>query len=362
VLDDEFDFSWSLIRSSAWPHGLRPLCQEATLLVGSASNQPVQVTGFGRFFRVDEIHIENSVGVVVGNQCSLLSEDHYHVYQATIEFGPLLDPGEALLDAMHAMAREPDDDRATRMFLEVLRRESSPPPPEVHGIEQDRATPGCSVSVVDSRGLQIGDGNTMNIQHRYVLEQVNLPLLELMSHREVVRQFAQVLHNPNNSTVMADFLHAATKASASIDHEKLLAWAGPHGQSAAILRSFFGCAHVYSAEPVMLGVDNELRRTADVTLPGFRQRDLASSLKIVHGYAVPEPLEPDPSRHLLTGIDAAMAYGDEAFETGRLPEYLVPPIGIDAEDPPVPGPDLPDDEPGRDPNEPTDPGRSFDRW
>ncbi|MFL6126561.1 hypothetical protein [Actinophytocola sp.] len=51
---------------------------------------------------------------------------------------------------------------------------------------------------------------------------MNLPIVELMSNQAVVRQFAQVLHDPDDPAMMAGFLRAAMEASASIDHQRLL--------------------------------------------------------------------------------------------------------------------------------------------
>lgn len=255
-----------------------------------------RVTGVGRFFRADEVHVENSVGVVAGDRCRLLAEDHFHVYRATIDFGVLLDPPQRLREALAALVTAPDDRDALTEFAAELRRVSGVVVLPESGVEERRIAPRCSVSIADSVGVQLGDGTQLNIHHEYVVEQIEIPLIELLTHEDVLRQFAHALAASDDPEAMTDLLRTMTEALELVDDEVLAALSEPQAGSDTLLHSLFGRAEITCAEPVMIGVGNELERTTEYCLPGLRHRDVDTALAAVFDdITIPERAEPEES-------------------------------------------------------------------
>jgi hypothetical protein len=275
---------WQSTGPEGWPGRLRPVSGNARLVVGAPAGGKVHVTGVGRLFRKDEVHIENSVGVVAGDRCRLLAEDHFHVYRATIDLGELRDPPRRLREALEKVVNAPADRTALAEFAAELRRGAKDVAPG-RDVEERRVTPRCSVSIADSTGVQLGDGNRLNVHHEYVVELIEVPLTELLTHEDVLRHFAHAMAAPDDPAAMTDFLRAATEALELVDDSVLAALSEPRAGSDTVLHSLFGRAEITGAEPVMIGVDNELARTAEFHLPGLRHGDFAEAFGAVLDHA-----------------------------------------------------------------------------
>ncbi|RIV39124.1 hypothetical protein [Micromonospora radicis] len=165
------------------PH-LRPVAE-----VAAPAHGRVRVAGVGRFFPADTVHAMNSTAVATADNCVLRSVDHYHVRRLSCSLDPVLTDGRPR-EALTQLLARPDDRVLLARFQATLAPLLAPEADPAQQRATIRLRPSYQSDVTGAHVVQQGDGSRMDLTNRYVVEEVRLPVVELLAtDRGLVRDF-----------------------------------------------------------------------------------------------------------------------------------------------------------------------------
>ena len=230
----------------------------ATLEVAAPSHGQVRVSGLARFFPAHTVHARRSTAVVTANNCDLYSIDHYHVHRVSVSLEPLLTRGSPGHSALQGLLKDRTDSGIAR-FQRSMRRLANPP-------EHREAQVSVPVQddprtlVTSSTAVQQGDGSQMNVKTHYVIEETELPIIDLLARdRSLVRSLAAAVDEPERGPAARKFLRDALQSAGCTDDLALLDHSADPRTAGASIFWLFGVDVVDRASAVMVGSGNRLR-------------------------------------------------------------------------------------------------------
>jgi hypothetical protein len=250
----------------------------------------IHVIGFRSWFH-QGVTVAESSGISVGNQCTLKSEDHYHVKLVTVDMKSLTDvlaERESARDALQDLVQNPDDAEAATRFQRAIRPPDTPEAPAAYRQQLD---PGFPIAIKESTDIQVGDGSTMNVDNKYDISESALPVVELLAtDRNLVKAFAEHFTNPTS----LDYPKALTRAASRADDNTVLCGATQiESAPATVLFDNAGGIHVDGAvSGVMIGIGNRLLHELKVKHPRIKIGDLstvADEIRNLANIEIPQP-------------------------------------------------------------------------
>jgi hypothetical protein len=260
--------------------------KNAELIVGSAASGQVGVYGIGRWFPSGRVDVRKSCAVLVGNNCKLKSEEHYHVQRTTVSMERL----DEIKDEVAALVA---GKLSPQQFQAALRPLCAPPSTGTTQARR-RVAAGADTSVSSCADVVVGDGNSVRSRTRCVVHETVLPLVELMAADDTLAEsFAGALREDKPGSATSGFLRDLLRAGRRMDVSDLLGCStGLNDAPDALLMSFFGSARVKHADSVLLGTNNELRSTTNIRLPKVGRGDFVDDLACLRHDIVPPPSGP----------------------------------------------------------------------
>jgi hypothetical protein len=254
----------------------------------------IHVIGFRSWFH-RSVTVTESSGISVGNQCTLKSQDHYHVKLVTVDTKSLTDllaERESARDALRDLVLDPDDSDAAQRFQRAIRPPDTPEAPTAY---RQRLDPGFPVVITDSSDIQVGDGSTMNVDNDYDIGESALPLVELLAtDRSLVKAFVEHFTDPTSR----EYPNALTRAAGRVDDDTILCGATriESAPTTVLFDNAGGGIHVDSAvNGVLIGVGNRLFHELKVKHPGVKIGDLSTVTEEIRTLADIEIPEPAPA-------------------------------------------------------------------
>jgi hypothetical protein len=265
-------------RRTATRHHLnRAAGPAARLDVASPAYGQVRANGLAELFPANTVHAQRSTAVVAGNDCELQSVTHYHVRSASLDPGRLATDGAAR-DALREAVADPSDRRIDALQAE-LNRLCEPTPDSRTTRRSVPVRARHTVSVSRSEAVQIGDGSTMKVDSRIVVEQTRLPIVDLLARdKALTRAYVESLREPSPGPATARFLGRVVDASRTVNDRTVLDHAKGLPRSDTSLLSLFGLAVVDRADAVMIGSGNRLRTRSEVHRPGLSRGTVLKDL------------------------------------------------------------------------------------
>jgi hypothetical protein len=148
--------------------------------------------------------------------------EHYHIRSVAISLDALTSPDSPAYAAFTELLKHPD---RTKVFQTAMSRLARPS--EQHQTQASLPVAWTHLTVLDGvTGLvQQSDGSRTNVTARYVIEEVELPIIELLAVNEalVVTPVNAVLASDGGSVDRA-FVPAALKAAGRTDDLALLSY------------------------------------------------------------------------------------------------------------------------------------------
>jgi hypothetical protein len=284
-----------------------------TLLVVSPAHGQVRVNGLARWFPAHTVHATDSGVVVDGSHCKVKATDHFHVRTAVVSLEALTKPGPGQA-ALAELLRNPTTGIAA--FQRAMHRLTRP-------LEEDETQARLPVTqthltVVDgAAAVQQGNGSRANLATKYVIEEIELPVCELLAvDQGLVRALAEVALDPAGGLKAPAFTRQALRAAGRTGDLALVNYCEDlHGE--ASVYGLFGITSVSSALAVMIGDHNQVTTALSVRLDGCSLDDGPASLsRIREGAteirAAQTPAAAVPSPYLRRLL--AAAFGPQAVD------------------------------------------------
>jgi hypothetical protein len=263
---------------------ITPRLLPATLDVAAPGHGQVRVSGLARFFPAHTVHAQRSTAVVAGNNCELQSTDHYHVHRISVSLDQLLRPGTPGHMALRALMLDQSSGGITR-FQDSLRRIANPPERRVTQasvpVQADHRT-----SVTGAKAVQLGDWSRMIVASRYVMEQAELPIIDLLARdKQLVRSLLAAAGETTAGPATSRFLRNALSAGGRADDLDLLEHGTiPRAPRTSIL-GLFGVDVADRAAAVMVGSGNELTASMKVHRGSLARGSIVDDLGRVRAQA-----------------------------------------------------------------------------
>jgi hypothetical protein len=262
-----------------------------TLQVASPSHGEVSFPGVARFFPKHTVHARDCTAVVEGNNCELQSEDHYHVQHTSVSLEPLLEEGSAQHAAFLDLLDDPSDAGVRRFQREMTR--CSDGPSESRNAQASvplRQDPRVVLSGVAA--VHQGDGTRTNLKTRYIVEDSELPIVELLAEdKSLVESLVAASAEDKDGPAARAFYRGALRAAGRVDDARLLDYATDLHDPGTVLSGFFGTARVTRASAVMIGTGNTLQSDMQVHRVKPDRGAILADLGQIRELAAPDPDE-----------------------------------------------------------------------
>jgi hypothetical protein len=229
-----------------------------------------------RFFPAHTVHARRSTAVVAGDNCKLQSVDHYHVHRVSVSLDLLLKQGSRGHAALQDLLRDPTGGVAR--FQAVMRSIADPPenrdtranvPVRLHHL----------ISVTSSTGVQQGDGARMRVRTHYMVEESELPIVDLLARDPgLVRSLAAAVDGPERGPETSKFLRAALRSAGRTGDLALLDYSAGLRAPTTSIFGLFGLDIVDRATVVMAGRGNQVSAGMQVDHGSFRPGTLLADL------------------------------------------------------------------------------------
>jgi hypothetical protein len=278
----------------AHPETSRPL----TLTVASPMHGEVHVTGLAHFIPARAVVARDSTAVVVGDNCTLQSGDHYHVEQVSIPLKPLLEPGSKAHDALVHLAKNPTEAGISQFQGELQKLIQ---PPEQHDLRVSIPVSENHVMVVTGSDLvQRGNGSDLDMTTNYVVERSELPVIELLANdSSLVQSFIDAAAELEPGPATDAFLRGAVGAAGRVDDLALLDHCTGLDGPATSVWALFGVDAVSHAAAAMVGTNNTLHTDMEVDCGGLASHTILNDLDAVRSLFAQEALKRQEATSLL---------------------------------------------------------------
>ncbi|MFS8096791.1 hypothetical protein LFM09_06575 [Lentzea alba] len=347
--------SAELITEDEQPH------RSSVAHVVAPSHSSVSVAGLGGFFRAERIDVRNSGGVVVGHDCELKTEDHYHAYRASLDMEPLLDPSAEVRKAIQALAEDPHNDTAISQLQRALAQFASDKPVKPRTQVLHPAAENAEVTADDIDVVQVADRTLLRHNTKYVVEERVVPLVDLLvKDRRLVTALGVMLSQPTVDNVDS-FARLAVRVSGQFGDLEQLAQLPLELAPRTTLFHFWGDKLIDQSSAVMLGTGHRITQRMRLDLPELSKRSLVGDVErllAVHGLEPKEPVcgqdERVPRESTeVTARSSRRRDDEQAAPRMRPPRRAHPPAPPDPPaGPPVPLDHAPKSWPPLDPNRP----------
>jgi hypothetical protein len=296
---------------------ITPKLFPATLQVAAPSHGEVShVPVLARFFPAHTVHARRSTAVVTGDHCELKSTDHYHVHRVSISLEPLTKAGSPGRAALRELLKNPTEGGIAQ-FQQSMRRIANPPEHR-----DTRATVPVQAHhrtlVTSSENVQQGYGSRMTVKTHYVVEESQLPIVDLLARdSSLVRSLVAAVNEPRPGPDTRKFLRSAAGSAGRTSELALLDHCTGLSQRDTAIYWLFGVDVVDRAAAVMVGSRNRLRTSMQVhrgaLAPGRILADLDQARK--QAALDRESRAASPQR---SGPGRFIAPGDPRSEPNRL--------------------------------------------
>ena len=260
-----------------------------TLQVAAPSHGSVHVTGLARFFPAHTVHVQRSTAVVAGDNCELRSRDHYHVHRVSVSLDPLLKQGSPGRAALHDLLEDHTPSGIAR-FQQTMRHLAGPtehPDTQTSLPVQVRH----NTWVTSATGVQYGDESRMNLNTHYLVEESELPIVELLAQdKDLVRSLLGAVDEPQAGPATEKFLRDALHSAGCVDDLALLDNSRDLSAQDTTIFGLFGVDIVHRASAATVGTGNQLRKDMQVHRAGVRTGTILADLdRIRQQNPVPGP-------------------------------------------------------------------------
>jgi hypothetical protein len=304
--------------------------RDARADVAGPAHGRVNVVGLARLFPAHTVHAQQSTAVVTANDCALRSVDHYHVHRVSVSFDRLLLSDDRVRDELARLVLKPADAQRIKAFQRALQRVSttdSNQPNTPASIPLHRS---YVHTVTDNTVVLRGDRSRLNLRSRYVVEEAELPIVDLLAQDPaLIQSFAEALAAPAAAPQTGAFLRDLLRAGGRTDDLALLAYASDLPTPDTWLFSLFGVARVDQASAVMIGSGNRLTTGLELDRPKVSKAGVLGDLAELRSELVP-PTKPDwwvwtREADAVTPVEPLPDVRETASPTSHWPDFPPPP-------------------------------------
>ena len=228
-----------------------------TLQIVSTAHGQVSVNGLGRMFPARTVHAKDCSVVVDANHCTLEAKEHYHIRKLIVSLDALTDTSSPAFAAFRALLEHPATGLAA--FQNAMGQLAQPHEPHetraILPIAQSHLTILDGVTGV----VQQGDGSHANVTASYVIEEVELPIFELLArNRALVVLLVHAAIASEEGPAARAFVRAVLLAAGHTEDLALLSYCEHLPQSKTSVWDFIGLMTVDSAFAMTIGDHNQI--------------------------------------------------------------------------------------------------------